>query len=84
MLLVTFAGGRGVFTYRDLGGADAAAIRRLVPESLALLGRLRGRVEGEAVAHIVGRGGNLLRNGECGKHRSHPEHQPKADARVHR
>jgi len=48
------------------------------------LGRLWGRVEGEAVAHIVGRGGNLLRNVECGKHRSHPEHQPKADARVHR
>jgi len=43
VLVVTFAGGRGVITYSDLGGADAAAIRRLVPESLALLGRLRGR-----------------------------------------
>jgi hypothetical protein len=33
--LVTFAGGRGFVTYRDLGGADADAIRRLVPEALA-------------------------------------------------
>ena len=32
--LVTFAGGRGFITYRDLGGADAATIRRLVPEAL--------------------------------------------------
>jgi hypothetical protein len=30
--LVTFAGGRGFVTYRDLGGADARAIARLVPE----------------------------------------------------
>ena len=28
--LVTFAGGRGFVTYRDLDGADAAAVRRLV------------------------------------------------------
>ena len=33
--LVTFAGGRGFVTYRDLGGADAETIRRLVPEVLA-------------------------------------------------
>jgi hypothetical protein len=33
--LVTFAGGRGLITYRDLGGADAATVRRLVPEALA-------------------------------------------------
>jgi hypothetical protein len=33
--LVTFAGGRGFVTYRDLGGADAAGIRRLVQEALA-------------------------------------------------
>jgi hypothetical protein len=32
--LVTFAGGRGFITYRDLGGADADAIRRMVPEAL--------------------------------------------------
>jgi ribosomal protein S18 acetylase RimI-like enzyme len=32
--LVTFAGGRGFITYRDLGGADATAIRRLVREAL--------------------------------------------------
>jgi hypothetical protein len=33
--LVTFAGGRGFVTYRDLGGADAPAIARLVEEALA-------------------------------------------------
>jgi predicted GNAT family acetyltransferase len=33
--LVTFPGGRGFITYRDLGGADADAIRRLVAEALA-------------------------------------------------
>jgi GNAT superfamily N-acetyltransferase len=33
--LVTFAGGRGFVTYRDLGGADADAIRRLVAAALA-------------------------------------------------
>lgn len=33
--LVSFAGGRGFVTYRDLGGADADAIRRLVPQVLA-------------------------------------------------
>ncbi|MEU5673905.1 hypothetical protein ABZ749_26850 [Micromonospora sp. NPDC047753] len=33
--LVTFAGGRGFVTYRDLGGADVDTIRRLVPEALA-------------------------------------------------
>lgn len=32
--LVTFAGGRGFITYRDLSGADAPAIQRLVPKSL--------------------------------------------------
>jgi hypothetical protein len=32
--LVTFAGGRGFVTYRDLDGADAAAVRRLVPAAL--------------------------------------------------
>ncbi|ASW56214.1 GNAT family N-acetyltransferase [Plantactinospora sp. KBS50] len=33
--LATFVGGRGFVTYRDLGGADAATIRRLVPAALA-------------------------------------------------
>ncbi|MGC9666170.1 GNAT family N-acetyltransferase [Planosporangium sp. 12N6] len=33
--LVTFAGGRGFVTYRDLGGADVDTIRKLVPEALA-------------------------------------------------
>lgn len=33
--LVTFPGGRGFITYRDLGGADARTIERLVPDALA-------------------------------------------------
>ncbi|MGH3735654.1 MAG: GNAT family N-acetyltransferase [Micromonosporaceae bacterium] len=33
--LVTFAGGRGFVTYRDLAGADADEIGRLVPRALA-------------------------------------------------
>jgi ribosomal protein S18 acetylase RimI-like enzyme len=33
--LVTFEGGRGFITYRDLGGADAAQVRQLVAEALA-------------------------------------------------
>lgn len=33
--LVTFPGGRGFVTYRDLGGADAGRLRRLVPQVLA-------------------------------------------------
>ena len=32
--LVTFAGGRGFVTYRDLGGADSATIARWVEEAL--------------------------------------------------
>ncbi len=35
LCLVTFVGGRGFVTYRDLGGASADTIRRLVPEALA-------------------------------------------------
>ncbi|NRD26768.1 GNAT family N-acetyltransferase [Frigoribacterium sp. VKM Ac-2836] len=33
--LVTFAGGRGFVTYRDLGGADAEAVRELVADAVA-------------------------------------------------
>ncbi|MGR0318293.1 GNAT family N-acetyltransferase [Agromyces sp. ZXT2-3] len=33
--LVTFAGGRGFVTYRDLGGADAAGVDRLVADAVA-------------------------------------------------
>ena len=33
--LVTFAGGRGFVTYRDLGGADADALRQLAGAALA-------------------------------------------------
>lgn len=32
--LVTFRGGRGFVTYRDLGGADAEGARRLVADAL--------------------------------------------------
>jgi hypothetical protein len=51
--LVTFAGGRGFVTYRDLGGADAATIGRWVEEALA---HYRGvgaitRVEWKTRAH---------------------------------
>ena len=34
LFLVTFAGGRGWISYRDLGGADADGIRRLVAAAL--------------------------------------------------
>lgn len=33
--LVTFMNGRGFITYQNLGGADQAAIQRLVPEAMA-------------------------------------------------
>jgi ribosomal protein S18 acetylase RimI-like enzyme len=33
--LVTFLGGRGFVTYRDLGGADAAGVRTLVADAVA-------------------------------------------------
>jgi len=33
--LVTFAGGHGFISYRDLGEANAATVRRLVPEALS-------------------------------------------------
>jgi hypothetical protein len=51
--LVTFAGGRGFVTYRDLGGADADGIGRLVEAALA---RYRGdpqvtQVEWKTRAH---------------------------------
>ncbi|WP_243794592.1 GNAT family N-acetyltransferase [Saccharopolyspora gloriosae] len=34
LLLATFGGGRGFITYRDLGGADAEGVRRLVSEAV--------------------------------------------------
>jgi len=51
--LVTFAGGRGFITYKDLGGADAQAIESLVAEAL---GHYRGdptinRVEWKTRGH---------------------------------
>ena len=41
--LVTFAGGRGFVTYRDLGGADGAAIARWVERRFW---RTTGRIPG--------------------------------------
>lgn len=51
--LVTFAGGRGFVTYRDLGGADSAAIARWVAGALAHYREDRGitRVEWKTRAH---------------------------------
>ena len=47
--LVTFAGGRGFVTYRDLGGADVQTIRGLVAGAVGPLpagpGNQSGRVE---------------------------------------
>jgi ribosomal protein S18 acetylase RimI-like enzyme len=51
--LVTFAGGRGFVTYRDLGGADSAAIARWVEGALAHYREDPGitRVEWKTRAH---------------------------------
>jgi len=51
--LVTFAGGRGFVTYKDLGGADAQAIQSLVAEALAHYRRDPGinRVEWKTRGH---------------------------------
>ena len=51
--LVTFAGGRGFITYRDLGEASADAVRRLVPEALSYFQSTPGieRVEWKTRAH---------------------------------
>ena len=65
--LVTFAGGRGFVTYRDLGGADGAVIARWVEGALA---HYRGdpgitRVEWKTRAHdrAPGLHDALVRNG---------------------
>lgn len=51
--LVTFAGGRGFVTYRDLGGADVHVIRRLVAEAVAHYRRdpIINRVEWKTRGH---------------------------------
>ncbi|MCG5466582.1 GNAT family N-acetyltransferase [Micromonospora sp. MED01] len=65
--LVTFAGGRGFVTYRDLGGVDADTIRRLVPEALAHyradpeIGRVKWKARGHD--HAPGLHEALLENG---------------------
>jgi GNAT superfamily N-acetyltransferase len=65
--LVTFAGGRGFVTYRDLGGADRAAIGRWVEEALAHYREDPGitRVEWKTRAHdrAPGLHDALVRNG---------------------
>lgn len=65
--LVTFTGGRGFITYRDLGGADADTIRRLVPEALdhfradPEIGRVEWKTRGHD--HAPGLHEALLANG---------------------
>jgi len=56
--LVTFAGGRGFVTYRDLGGADAAGIRSLVDGAVAHFRALPevDRVEWKTRGHDVAPG----------------------------
>jgi len=51
--LVTFPGGRGFITYRDLGEANAEAVQRLVPEALSYFQSTTGieRVEWKTRAH---------------------------------
>jgi ribosomal protein S18 acetylase RimI-like enzyme len=51
--LVTFAGGRGFVTYRDLGGADGSEMRRLVVGALAHFREQAGitRVEWKTRGH---------------------------------
>jgi GNAT superfamily N-acetyltransferase len=65
--LVTFAGGRGFVTYRDLGGADRAAIARWVEGALAHYREDPGitRVEWKTRAHdhAPGLHDALARNG---------------------
>ncbi|MGC4760352.1 GNAT family N-acetyltransferase [Micromonospora trifolii] len=65
--LVTFAGGSGFVTYRDLGGADADTIRQLVPGALAHyqadpeIGRVKWKARGHD--HAPGLHEALLDNG---------------------
>jgi hypothetical protein len=65
--LVTFAGGRGFVTYRDLGGADAATIARWVADALAHYGEDPGitNVEWKTRGHdrAPGLHDALVRNG---------------------
>lgn len=65
--LVTFAGGRGFVTYRDLGGADAATIGRWVEEALTHYGSDAAitRVEWKTRGHdrAPGLADALVRNG---------------------
>ncbi|MFB2556373.1 GNAT family N-acetyltransferase [Herbiconiux liangxiaofengii] len=65
--LVTFAGGRGFITYRDLGGADREAVGRLVAEALEHFRVAPGieRVEWKTRGHDAAPGlhDDLLANG---------------------
>ncbi len=65
--LATFDGGQGFITYRDLGGADADAIERLVPAALdhyrdnPAIGRVEWKTRGHD--HAPGLHEALIRNG---------------------
>jgi hypothetical protein len=65
--LATFDGGQGFITYRDLGGADADAIERLVPAALEhyradpAIGRVEWKTRGHD--HAPGLHEALVRNG---------------------
>jgi ribosomal protein S18 acetylase RimI-like enzyme len=65
--LVTFAGGRGFVTYKDLGGADAQTIRSLVTQAVAHYRRDPGidRVEWKTRGHdhAPGLHDSLMSNG---------------------
>jgi hypothetical protein len=65
--LVTFAGGRGFITYKDLGGADVQTIQRLATEAVAHYRRDPGinRVEWKTRGHdhAPGLHDSLLSNG---------------------
>lgn len=65
--LVTFAGGRGFVTYKDLGGLGAHAVRRLVPDALRQfqsnpdIGRVEWKTRGHD--HAPGLHEALIENG---------------------
>lgn len=60
--LVTFAGGRGFVTYKDLAGADARTIQSLVAEAVAHYDRTRQSIgsSGRPAAMTVRRACTML------------------------
>ena len=67
LLLVTFPGGRGWVTYRNLGGADAPAVRQLVADALGhyradpAIGRVKWKTRGHD--HAPGLHESLVEHG---------------------